>query len=326
MMKRKIFLIAGLLTLVFLNSMCTAFSYIENGSFEADGEISDITSQSPYMWDVNVPANFGGETWDAWKTDGDYSLKIYSSRNYTFTAGEEAKISQQIDLSDVKKIFFDIYLRGYYYGAYDWDGSKCTAFVKVDEDIVWQSEQSANGEYLDQIADVNSYTGTHTVSVGIRVDVNETLSASYWTMWDFIQLDAYCGGFGYLEGDLNSDCYVDFGDIEILGEKWLKSETGVVDIVWDGTINMADFAMLALDWLQCTDWQNEDCVEIPLDLDADLNLNGVVNFEDYRILISAWDINDVNAIEDIDGSGLVDYNDLKIMNQQWLLRSWLYGR
>jgi hypothetical protein len=73
----------------------------------------------------------------------------------------------------------------------------------------------------------------------------------------------------------------------------------------------------------CSDWQNANCLEIPLDLDADINLDGIVNFLDYNILVSNWGTpSDVRA--DIDGSKIVDYNDLAVMSAQWLQKSWLY--
>jgi hypothetical protein len=56
-------------------------------------------------------------------------------------------------------------------------------------------------------------------------------------------------------------------------------------------------------------------------LDADLNLDGIVNFGDFAILANYWQ-QSTSGPEDFDGSGFVDYNDVSILAEQWL---WITG-
>jgi hypothetical protein len=313
--------------LIFFNSAGVfAASLITNGSFEEDGLINDIKVTPPYGWDVNVPSKFGGVI-DDWNTHGDYSAGLYNNK-VTFTADENAVISQQVDLTDANEIIFDINLTGLgLVGPTPWDGNKVTAFIKIDSNEVWESNISDNGVYYDVNIPVDSYGGIHTLSLGIRVNVSQKLFTAYWVHWDFVKFDAFCGGFGYFAGDLNRDCFVDFADVDILAQNWLRSDLlpadDYLDLYFDGRVNLLDFAILADEWMLCSDWQNANCLEIPLDLDADINLDGIVNFLDYNILVSNWGTpSDVRA--DIDGSKIVDYNDLAVMSAQWLQKSWLY--
>jgi hypothetical protein len=325
MMKRNLFVLCLLL---FAGVNASAISLITNGSFEDDGLISNIKTTPPYGWDVNIPSNFGGETTGNWKTRGSYSLWLYSSRNYTFAVGDNAEVSQQVDLTDANEIIFDLYLSGYKYAPVPWDSNKVTAFMSIDSNAVWQSDTNDTGVYYDvNIPLDGNLTGIHTLSFGIYSNVSEKLTTSYWARWDFVKFDTFCGGLGYLEADFNRDCLVNFADFSILAEKWMQEgllpQDEMLDLEYDGKINLLDLKVFADQWLGCTDWQDANCIEIPLDLDADINLDGIVNFLDYSILVSNWG-SPIDLKADIDGSGKVDYKDLAIMSSQWLQKTWLY--
>jgi len=318
---------------VFAVGGASAASLITNGSFEDDGqEISDITSMVPVGWNVNIPTGFGGDirhynTYYGWSSDGDYSLRLVTSRHFSFSGGEYALVSQAADFTDANEIIFDLNLLSYKYSYGSWDGSKVTAFVKIDSDTVWRSGMSDNGVYEVNIP-VDSYSGIHTLSLGIKVNTAmPSSSSSYIAFFDFVKFDAFCGGFGHFDSDFNRDCYVDFYDVDILAQNWLRSDLvpadDLIDVWRDGKINLSDFAELANQWLLCTDWQDANCVEVPLDLDADINLDGIVNMLDYGILVANWGV-PTNLKADINGSGTVDYSDLAIMTAQWLEKSWLY--
>lgn len=315
-MKRSLFILC---LLFFAGTGASAASFIVNGSFEADGPIGDIDTANPYGWEANIGSKFGGEITGDWNSQGDYSLWLYSYRNYIFAAGDNTKVSQQVDLTDANEIIFDLYLSGYKYTPVPWDGNKVTAFVSIDSNIIWQSDMNDNGVYYNVNVPVDgNLTGIRTLSIGVYSNVSERLTNSYWAMWDFAKFDALCGGFGHLESDLNRDCFVNFADVDVLAQNWLRTDLAPVDDlidIWpDGTINLSDYAVLANQWMQCTDWQGTGCIDI---LEADLNFDGEVNFLDYNILVSNWGV-PTEERADVDGSGTVDYKDLAIMSDQWL--------
>jgi len=77
-----------------------------------------------------------------------------------------------------------------------------------------------------------------------------------------------------LSADLNSDCYVDFADLQIMTENWLAASP--IDIPppghspdihsdSDSIINLLDFAELAAQWLICNDPQGTGCISNWLD-------------------------------------------------------------
>jgi hypothetical protein len=292
---------------------CFGLSLIRNGSFEADGPIADIKAVSPQFWDVNAPTNFGGDVSGPALSDGFYALGLFASG--AFTAGQEAFVSQkQVDCSDANEIILDLYLASYKYGLeYPWDGTKCTAFVKIDDDVVWESNSTATGPD-NVIIPVASYKDSqlHTLTLGMKVIADGTLPRAQWAIWDSVRFDAYCEGGGYLSGDINHDCYVDMADMGFMADDWLDANMPAglhrADIAWDGTINLADFALLAEQWMDCTDWAGAACEPLEPYLGYDLNEDGIVDFTDYALMMA----------------GESDMTDIGYLADQWLQRTWLY--
>ena len=297
-----------------------AASLITNGSFETDG----LTS-----WDVDIPDNFRIYVDDDWSTHGANSLRTSSVIYDYYDAGDAAYISQQVDLTGVNELIFDVNLSSYDTGPGPWDGTKVTAFVSIDapQNYRLTTASDADGAYYDVNAPLDSYTGIHTLYFGMKVGVTGMLMESYNVQLDFVKLDAFCGGFGHFVSDLNRDCYVDFADLKIMADNWLRDDLipadDYLDLAPDGYIDLFDFVVFADEWMQCTYWADINCFEVPLDLSADINIDGIVNFFDYEILSANWPV-PMDEKADIDESGVVDYNDLKIMNSQWLQKSWLY--
>jgi hypothetical protein len=57
------------------------------------------------------------------------------------------------------------------------------------------------------------------------------------------------------EADLNSDCVVDFRDLEIMTDDWLESAAGLAaDLNSDDTVDFKDYAVLADQWLDQQQW------------------------------------------------------------------------
>ena len=172
---------------------------------------------------------------------------------------------------------------------------------------------------------------SHWLSVGIRVNVDEdfySYSPKYKTQWDFVKFDAHCGGFGYLAADFNRDCFVDFSDFAILAGRWL--EDGIAyenDLILDGVIDGFDLMFLAQDWLNSTywqDWQNDNCYEVEL-LASDIGGDGIVNFQDFAVIVGQLGDSGDCLMADVDNSGEVDYRDILVLSEQWLQIDWAYG-
>ncbi len=76
--------------------------------------------------------------------------------------------------------------------------------------------------------------------------------------------EVHAAGFG-LASDVNSDCYVNYKDLELIADCWLItdrvefSECQGADLDMLGDINLIDFAMFAEQWLQCNDPEDPCC-------------------------------------------------------------------
>jgi hypothetical protein len=49
--------------------------------------------------------------------------------------------------------------------------------------------------------------------------------------------------------DLNEDCVVNFGDLKVISEQWLRDENVTGDLYPDGAVGPKDFAVMAGMWL-----------------------------------------------------------------------------
>lgn len=313
---------------------------VMNGSFEHDGVISNIRTQAPYRWcDVSVPApKFSAGVSDEveWLTHGDHYLIISSDPYHTFIAGEVASVSQQVYLTDVNEIFFNVELDTMH--GDPWDPSQRSAVMVIDDDdFVWESNSlgsDVRGEYYDQVYTVApKYKdgGSHKLSLGIRVNAGGSPITGYETRWDVVRFNTHCGGFGYLPEDFDRDCYIDGVDLGVLVEQWLvEGPDEKYDLFNDGIIDFDDFSFFADYWMATSDssnWRDDNCYEAELPA-ADLDDDGIVNCADYAILLDNWmeEVPQGTCLRsDIDGSGKVDYPDLCMLLEVWLEKSWLYG-
>jgi len=296
-------------------------SMVRNGSFESDGIINDIAVEMPRRWcDVNVPSGkFGGEINTLWSTHGNYSLRLYSGYA-TFTAGDMATVSQQVYLTDVNQIIFDLRLGTI--AGYPWDPSQRSALLLIDGNVVWDSNDwipDAGGEYLNQMVDVNEVykdTSPHILSLAMRANVTGTeWFFEYLAQWDFVKLDTYCGGFGYLPEDLNSDCYVDILDLKVLTEQWLVEELNQeYDLFEDQKliINFPDFAVFA------SYWQNDDCRQTDWCEGSDFNRSGDVDFADLMMFAEHWLGQVTFLLSDLTEDKRMDFRDYAGLTNRWL--------
>ena len=337
MMKKTIFAVALVIMLLAANWTSAGVSMVMNGTFEDDGRISNIAEQAPHHWcNVSLPSGkfYGWVSDDKdWAIHGDYYLTVGSYYYVRFYPGDVGTVSQDVYLTDVNEIIFDLKLDTT--RDHPWDPNRRTAVLLIDGDVVWESNSigpDVRGEYFEQtcIVDGKYKDGNaHTLSLGLRANVEESFSkVDYRTKWDFVKFDAHCGGFGYLPEDFSHDCYVDALDLAMLAEHWLTKEPdSEYDLFQNGVVDFLDFTMFAGIWLHHRDWRNwQDDTFLKLALLAeDLNDDGIVNLRDFTILAGEWLSNGDCIRADIDRSGTVDYGDVSELANEWLNRSWLYG-
>jgi len=69
-------------------------------------------------------------------------------------------------------------------------------------------------------------------------------------------------GCDKIPADINDDCYVNEYDLNLMREQWLLCDGGSADIVdaGDGCVNFLDYALLAAQWLKCSDPGNATCL------------------------------------------------------------------
>ncbi|MBN2181394.1 MAG: hypothetical protein JW715_05735 [Sedimentisphaerales bacterium] len=237
---------------------------IVNGSFEDNGRINNLADQDPNGWIAEIPpGQFTAKTDASWSTDGSFSLNIASQWFQAFTAGDTAKVSQQICLADVDEIKFDMKLETYT-GA-KWNPNDVTVFVMIDDNIVWEPNNAVpdiRGIHLEQVYEVeDQYRADelHTISFGLMVNV-DTASGFfefYRAWWDNIESVLICNGGGVLAGDFNRDCYVDMNDLKLAADVWLAEVPASDrynlnqddDTETNGIVNFMDFSILAGNWL-----------------------------------------------------------------------------
>jgi hypothetical protein len=244
-MTMKKVIVTGIMVVLLLavNHVHAQSCQIINGSFEDDGYIPDIKVKEPNGWDVNIPTGkFKGFVDNDWSTDPNYSLTLHTQTWKTFSIGDMATVSQEVDLTDTNEIFFDLKLES-------WNANKVSAVMLIDSNVVWDSNNLGSGTYYYQ-----SYTveekyrdgELHTASFGIRVKVSEMLYIFYITKWDYIE----CVPFECLPGDLNHNGFVDFIDFALLANYWGEAPPAEYDLFPDGTIDYNDLEVFVKDWLK----------------------------------------------------------------------------
>ncbi len=313
MMKNCVFIGATMIAVLAASYAGASGCGLINGGFEDDGPISEANfgAQEPNGWTVSIDRNkFRGYVRNDWPTEGVLNLSMYSQWFIPFEAGDMTTVSQQIELENVEKFMFDLKLETMGFGA--WDPNVCRAVVLIDADVVWESSGASadvRGEYFDQVYEVESQyrtPGLHELSLGLRINVAESLWERYRVHWDFVDCIAFCGGGGILAGDINRDCYVDMNDLVLLAGAWVEevdpqAETNVFkgdDAPGYGTIDFFDFAVLADGWVggfsqvvsMAEKWLQLVDPEDPQNLfhDDDVAPAGIVNFFDYSVLADTW--------------------------------------
>jgi len=102
--------------------------------------------------------------------------------------------------------------------------------------------------------DVN-LAGVEKLIIGFGIRGSSQSSGEGWVYFDDIRLypPRCVPEFGPY-ADLNGNCIVDFRDVEIIADEWLKSGDVTADLCQDNQIDFKDFAVLANSWLEKKFW------------------------------------------------------------------------
>lgn len=315
-----------------------------NGSFENNGHsISDITNEAPLNWcDVSVTGDYSGWVNTGWSTHPDitgdsYSLSMASNGFTSFDKGDLIGISQQIFLeADAGPLSFDLRLSEIT-GA-EWDPQKQSAIVLIDGNAVWDSnelELDSNGEFEGTVVvDVNHFEqflddDWHQLSLAMRSNSDVSFEFyEYRVRWDFVKFDKYCGGLGFLLGDLNQDCYVTLADFAELAMSWMAEPISPkYDLYDDGFVDYNDLMLFAEDWLYNTDWTKwgqERTFEMER-LENDFDLSGQIDLGDIMLLSDYWLLDGSGCGgPELSGDNIINFEDFAVLANQWRLSYWLY--
>jgi len=333
-MKRYKKLILFLMVLLPAISGYASVSFVMNSSFETDGYIGYVSpSNHPYWWDeVDISDGFSCSVNDYWQILGDYSLVFVTSPYEEYEIGEKAMVSQKVYLEDVNTVSFDIYLTG----EEGWDSNNVTAFLAIDGNDIWESNEPNELKSLkivlvpDYYKDANS----HTLTVGIRADVNDMLWYSYEANWDFIRFDTHCDGLGHHPWDINLDCEVDMNDIAAVAESWLVDTTGVVcraDVYEDDqtAVNFSDYADVINHFGIRSTIGNPDSWPVISIHDFDFNFDGIVDMSEVMIVVekiaSNWLEEDYGLEADYNQDRIINFKDYAYAVGELGARDSLYG-
>ncbi len=319
-MKRVFSIWLACLLLSALTGQAAEVSLIRNGSFEMDGQISDISVYPPANWlDVNIPASkFSGAVNNYWAVDGNLSLAISTGTYATFQKDDIAYVAQCIYFSDVNKIAFDLQLGTEYPEYVGWDSKLFMAVLTIDGDTIWDSNLAGlnqNGVFHIEI-NINVPDGQHLLGLGIRTNTTVTQPYYYYYLarWDSINFVNRGTVTVYRPGDFNHDCIVNIFDLKTIAENWL---TGGLDLNNDNILDFDDYAVFAKDWMH-------GCYQAPIGptfIDppaADFNNDLSIDYYDIFIFAGDWLAGGVTCIRaDLNEDGLVNFDDFALFAEAW---------
>jgi hypothetical protein len=110
---------------------------------------------------------------------------------------------------------------------------------------------------------------------------------------------------------------------------WLEENPAwKYDLFEDSVVDEHDVMVFAEGWLDCSyweNWQDDNCYEVEL-LAGDIDDSGQVDLRDVSIFTSDWLAPvDCGTRADINGDGVVNFQDFAVLAEEWWQKSWLYG-
>ena len=114
-----------------------------------------------------------------------------------------------------------------------------------------------------------------------------------------------------LLADIDNDGITNNNDFAWFASYWLaKGSELPADLDRNGIVDISDLQLFSDDWMQMGNTRLAD--------KADFNFDGIVNFNDFAALASAWQKSVTNKAIDLNGDGIVDIDDLDLFTQVWL--------
>jgi hypothetical protein len=168
-----------------LTTICTAD--VINSSFEADGSIVYLDSGNATGWSDNISGSstFYGEVSNSdFYTDGNYGVVLLAPSAGVFSSGENAYVSQLVDLTGIGALKFDARLSVHPDGPWL---PFLEADFYVDSTNLW-SKQTI-GIYQDQSIDLTGFTGIHTIEFRLQANSQgNTEGEANWYEFDNVRL------------------------------------------------------------------------------------------------------------------------------------------
>ena len=254
-------------------------AYAEGGSLRFHGKIDDVgiwtrpisesevdeiynngMSGIPLYQPVMVvkPSDNTTIVMEEGQTTDSISVELFEQPASSVTVTvEDISVPAQVTLSSEELIFTTT----------DWSTAQTITITAIDDDI-----REDNSHFTT----ISFSTSGPSPFDGLNAEVPVTI------------YDNECGVFGYLEGDVDGDCYVNLSDIAAIATDWLGN----------GNMDMEDLFVTAADWLKCTKPYAPGCLDVTtpvlwkeIDISAfaghyiapgDLTNDGRVDFVLYR--------------------------------------------
>lgn len=157
---------------------------IQNPSFEDTYDGLPAPRPLPWYWYPNEYSSFNSYCTNFWSTNGNLSACLCSRSGIGILAGEFQGFYQFIDLTDVDGIIFDAMLLASDKGGFGAFEASLIVTSMEDGSVATVWSQSAEGEYLDQVADVRAFTGMCMIELRLTATADATYTAEYAVFWD----------------------------------------------------------------------------------------------------------------------------------------------
>jgi hypothetical protein len=104
--------------------------------------------------------------------------------------------------------------------------------------------------------------------------------------------------------NFTGDSFVNLEDFAVMAQDWLSCTETTTDLTGDGCVNMEDLLVLAESWL--------GSIYRP-----DFTGDSLVNLEDFAMMSQEW-LSCTETTTDLTGDGCVNMQDLLVLGQSWL--------
>ena len=152
---------------------------ITNPGFETSGSWSYYETNTGYWY-------YLPDTTPDWHTEGSCSLYAYNSWRDSFAQGDYLKLTQNVDLTGVDTIKFDVKV--------DTSGVSVGTFeISVMIDGVEKWSRTTYDEYYDQEIDVSGLSGSHELEIHQEALVAYGGGSCVWSWWDNFRTYAGAG-------------------------------------------------------------------------------------------------------------------------------------